>query len=56
LTGKTNYDPIAFKRSSSVLEPIARWLLAMMRYADINTKIEPLRMELRELEESSAIK
>jgi len=40
------YDPVLFKRASSVLGPLTLWLKSSVRYADICTKIEPLKAEV----------
>jgi len=54
-SSEMEYDPVAFKRASNVLGPLTMWLKSSIRYADIVTKIDPLRKELAGLEQEAEV-
>jgi hypothetical protein len=43
-------------RASLACGPMVKWAIAQLNYADMLKRVEPLRMELKSLEQAAAVK
>lgn len=50
-----NFDIEAINRASRAAGPLATWVKSIVEYAEIFLKIEPLRNEVKELEEQKNV-